>query len=72
MARYRDAIDWLLFNDATEWLDDGHDASLSVTASLVADLFGKTASQVRADLLEQRSKIDLIERLAAIPTGARQ
>jgi len=52
---YREAIQWLLDNDDCDWLDDGSDASLSVTASLVADLFGKTDAQVVADLLRRRT-----------------
>lgn len=49
MARYRDAIDWIAREDDTEWLENGEDAP-SVTASLVADLFGRTDDEVRADI----------------------
>jgi len=47
MARYKDAIAWIAANDDTEWL---HGGQISVTATLVADLFGKTDSQVTTDL----------------------
>ena len=53
MARYADAIQWMADNDDTEWVDNDPNAgggALSVTASLVADVFGKTDDQVRADL----------------------
>lgn len=49
MARYRDAIDWMVENDDTEWAKDD-DPMVSVTASLVADLFGKTTAQVTEDV----------------------
>ena len=54
MARYRDAIDWIAYNDDTSFLDDqeiGGPGHLSVTAHLVADLFDKTSEQVRDDLI---------------------
>lgn len=49
MARYRDAIDWIVWNDDTSWLTDAH-GSTSVTAALVADLFGKDDATVARDL----------------------
>jgi hypothetical protein len=48
MARYKDAIQWMVANDDTEWCRNGD--PLSVTACLVADLFGKDDDQVRKDL----------------------
>ena len=55
-ARYLDAIDWIAGNDDTRWLSDpppdldDPTPVLSVTAALVADLFGKRDAQVIADL----------------------
>lgn len=49
MARYRDAIDWIAREDDTEWVVNNEDAP-SVTASLVADLFGRTDEEVRKDI----------------------
>ena len=56
MARYKDAIFWIVANDDTEFLDDGPDSSMSVTASFAADMFGKTDAQVRADLTIERAR----------------
>jgi hypothetical protein len=56
MARYKDAIFWIVANDDTEFLDDGPDSSMSVTASFAADMFGKTDAQVRADLIVERAR----------------
>jgi hypothetical protein len=52
-ASYQEAIDWIAYNDDTEWAEyEGDDSlgTLSVTAMLVADLFGKTWEQVRTDM----------------------
>lgn len=50
-ATYRRAIEWVAANDDNEWL---HTADgCSVTAALVADLYGKTDLQVRRDLISQ-------------------
>lgn len=54
MARYRDAIDWMAYNDDTEWTaypPEDANGALSVTAALVADLFGKDDKTIRADLI---------------------
>lgn len=55
---YRDALRWILDNDDTEWLDpeEGVASSSSVTASLVADIYGRTDDEVRADLLRLRER----------------
>ena len=45
---YRSAIEWMVFNDDTEWVRDR--SHMSVTASLVADIYGKRDEQVREDL----------------------
>lgn len=47
---YRDALVWLANNDDCFWLGDGDAASASVTACLVADLFGHHEEKVTADL----------------------
>lgn len=46
MARYREAIDWIAWNDDTEWLHD-EQGCFSVTLALVADVFGKTTEELR-------------------------
>jgi len=51
---YRRALAWLLDNDDTDFLDE-EVGYLSVTASLVADLFGKLDEEVRAALLRLRT-----------------
>jgi hypothetical protein len=56
MARYKDAIFWIVANDDTEFLDDMGGGHLSVTASFAADMFGKTDAQVRADLIAERAR----------------
>lgn len=45
---YREAIRWIADNDDTEWVRRG-DAE-SVTAALVADLFGVPDDRVKRDL----------------------
>lgn len=45
VGSYRDAIDWLAWNDDNDWLDDEH-GHHSVCASLVADVFGRTREEV--------------------------
>ena len=50
-ASYSCAIQWIADNDDTGWLNDPADELIpSVTATLVADLFGRTTDQVTADL----------------------
>lgn len=48
---YREALDWIAANDDTEFMNDGDDAPLSVTASLVQDLWDKDDATIRHDLL---------------------
>lgn len=52
-ASYRKAIQWIVDNDDTEWLDEVPQI-LSVTASLVADIFDKSEDRVIADLLKYK------------------
>lgn len=54
---YKEALHWILDNDDIDWLDaDGvavADAP-SVTACLVADIYGRDQEEVRQDLLRMR------------------
>jgi hypothetical protein len=47
---YRDALVWLANNDDCYWLADGRVAQPSVTACLVADLFGYDDEKLTKDL----------------------
>jgi hypothetical protein len=47
---YREALVWLANNDDCYWLADGDDAQPSVTACLVADLFGYDEEKLKKDL----------------------
>lgn len=49
---YKDALAWVIDNDDTEWLDEND--PISVTACLVADIYGRTEEEVRADLLRTK------------------
>ncbi len=55
MASYRQAIQWMVENDDTEWVSNGDPQS--VTAALVADLFSKSDEQVRRDIFKALQKI---------------
>lgn len=54
-GKYRDALDWIVLNDDTEWLDN--DDPMSVTLSLVADLWGLSSEQAVADLRTVRTHL---------------
>ena len=56
---YRRALQWIIDYDDTEWLEANEDeaAALSVTASLVADLFGHCDEKVARDLRRELKKI---------------
>lgn len=49
MARYRDAIEFVVHNDDTEFLND-EPCHISVTGSLIGYLFNKSDEQVVKDL----------------------
>lgn len=49
MAKYKDAIEWIAFNDDTEWLDSEF-GSPSVSACLIADLFNKPIEKIVEDI----------------------
>jgi len=57
MARYSDAIRWIVENDDTNWLEDSNGTE-SVAAALVADLFYKTDGQVKTDLIKETQRIE--------------
>lgn len=50
VGAYSVAIEWIALNDDTEWLDEGENASPSVTLCLVADVFGRSVERATADL----------------------
>jgi hypothetical protein len=58
-ASYRAGVAWLVHNDDTDWAhhrpDEGVGAA-SVTACLLADLFGVDTERVRADVLRGLKK----------------
>lgn len=49
MTRYKQAIAWIVLNEDLSFLSED---TLSVTAALVADVFGKTDDKVRADIIK--------------------
>ncbi|WP_282129364.1 hypothetical protein [Roseobacter litoralis] len=53
----REALAWVVLNDCTEWLDDD-DPSPSVTACLVADIYGINLDQITDRLRRTRAKIE--------------
>lgn len=60
---YREAVDWLVRNDDTEWAtydaggqDDGM-ATLSVTGALVCDLFDVGTERLRGDIRRGLTKL---------------
>jgi hypothetical protein len=55
MASYKEAIAWMALNDDTEWAENGDPQS--VTAALVADIFGKDDEKVRTDLCKMLKKM---------------
>jgi hypothetical protein len=72
---YRRAITWLIENDDTEWVtadpQEGGGA-LSVTAALVADLFGVEDDRVRRDLARMlKERQARITRLEEMPNESR-
>lgn len=53
MARYRDAVQWLANNEDQD-LGDPDEGGYLVTIHFAADLFGKEAGQVYADVRRRR------------------
>lgn len=59
MASYKTAIEWIASEDDTDFLDDSEDDSaMSVTASMVADLFNKDHATVRTDLRKALKRLE--------------
>ena len=58
-ASYKRAIEWMVENDDTEWVAGDPQ---SVTAALVADMFGKTDDRVRRDLFNALKRAGRIAR----------
>jgi len=54
---YKEALDWLVRNDYTEWLDAEY-GFISVTACLVADIYGRTDEEVTADLRRAKARFE--------------
>jgi hypothetical protein len=57
---YREAIDWIACNDDTYWTAD-LDPIPSVTAVMVAHLFGVDVDKVRVDIAKM---VDRLEKMA--------
>ena len=58
-ASYRAAIQWIVDNDDTEWAEYDKSTAMgtpSVTACLIADLFGVDDERIRRDVLRGLSK----------------
>lgn len=53
---YRAAREWLILNDDTEWLLIAEKIP-SVTACLIADIYGKDIETVIADLLRDHERL---------------
>lgn len=59
---YREAIEWMVYNDDTEWVDgdsENGSGSISVTGAMVRDLYGVDDARLRADIkrgLDKREK----------------
>ena len=52
-SRYQSAVEWIAYNDDTDFIDierGGQSEFPSVTACLVADVFGRTTDQVCRDV----------------------
>lgn len=59
MASYKAAIQWIAEEDDTDFLDDVEDSeAMSVTGSMVADLFNKDHDTVRKDLRRALAKLE--------------
>lgn len=52
---YREAIEWIAYNDDCTWLNDD-EPIISVTAAMVRDLFGVTEAKLFSDLRQSVSR----------------
>lgn len=64
-ASYRDAVQWLAYNDDTQWLNDS-DPIESVSTALVADLFGVSVERVTADLRRAVARVAEVDRILGV------
>ena len=62
MARYKDAVRWIAWNDETTEDCDEVLSSL-VSVCLIADIWGKTTATVALDVLRVREREGIIPRL---------
>lgn len=58
-ASYKEAIEWLAYNDDTQWLTE-ENRILSVTCCLVADLFDVPREKTADDLEKFMRKVGLL------------
>jgi hypothetical protein len=56
VGSYIAAIEWIAYNDDTEFLDGGEGYSPSVTLCLVADIFGRTIEEAEKDLRAEMAR----------------
>jgi hypothetical protein len=58
MARYKDVVAWIAYNDEPEWIEYEQlpDIASMISVALVADLWGKDVHDVARDVLLQRRK----------------
>ena len=62
-ASYREAIEWLALNDDNHYLEEEADVGLSVSASLVSDLFDVGDAKVLVDLKRKIEKLKKVGKL---------
>jgi hypothetical protein len=53
---YREAVEWIAYNDDTYWLDDA-EPIICVTAGMVRDLYGVDEVRLIADLRRAKAKV---------------
>ena len=57
---YADALLWIVQNDDIEWLHGPQAGEfISVTACLIADIYGRTNEEVTADLLRCERRLSM-------------
>lgn len=57
MARYRDAIEWIVRNDDVSDIGEADDPLPTVTMALTADLFGKDDETVFRDITREIARL---------------
>jgi hypothetical protein len=72
----REAVSWIAWNDDVEWLEGAEGDSPSVTAHLVADLFGvpvaEVAKALRREVKQLRSRADRLDEQNARDAARRE